>query len=301
MGIQTNNQTLPSITKCKQGLRWWASHEFYPEAEGAKKAAFQGVMYNGEDFSSQRSCVVKFRNCGTNNENEFHEIIKDCEVCETYIDKFNTENFGPKLTLVSPILATMDTCSVFNGVFRLIKGYDRVIHEDDHVLLEERIEGEFTTFIDRFGVVSNNCPSILQSFCHFTYHESKGRQLVTNIQGAFSNGKFILSSPIIHSTQTNRGPDDNGSTGIHSFFSRHKCNDICSKFIAPEIPIPSAPFLSSTSMAAQEMEKFPLQDKSAPSCEYSDPPPPYNLCCNAEKQHALLADPFSHIAGVHQV
>ncbi|KAK3085310.1 hypothetical protein FSP39_001341 [Pinctada imbricata] len=294
--LHASNQTLPSVTKCKEGEKWWATFEFYPESVGPKKSAFRGYMYVGANFWSQQSCVVKFKNSGSNFEKEFLDRIRECQESEDLASKFNTENVGPKLEIIVPLLATMDKASFLNGVFRFIKGYDLVIHSDDQVLIEKRIDGKFTTFVDKFGRCIQNCPAILQAFCHFTYHESKGKLVVTNIQGSLQNGKFVLSSPVIHSAATTYGPEDNGSVGIQTFFAHHKCNQICSGYLRPDHAVQQ---VTPCTYPIQVKHHFADDDDSTFSSFCSEPPPPYTF--NESDKVKLLGENFRDIPGVHTI
>lgn len=67
-----------------------------------------------------------------------------------------------------------------------------------------------------------------QAFSHFTFERSRGRFLVSDLQGVGN----ILTDPVIHTLDPERFKlvDPNlGEEGFKFFFASHKCNDICKK------------------------------------------------------------------------
>lgn len=77
----------------------------------------------------------------------------------------------------------------------------------------------------------------LSSFCHFTYHKSKGNLLIVDIQGVMTAGSYLLTDPSLHSKkQCQYGDLDHGMNGIYNFFTTHECTGICRRFNQPRIP-----------------------------------------------------------------
>lgn len=245
---KTDNSTLPSITKCKDGYSWWASFEFYPIATGNNKTAFEAMMYIPNDFWSKTKSVVKACNCGIGEEERLRHEIRSSEIADDYVNKFrkfHNDRMLSKLEIVRPVLAALDSVSVLNPVFRFFKQYDKRLEEGEFVLLEPYIGGEFTSFIYSNGVVSSSCPDFLQAFCHFSYFESNGEFVISNLQGTSSEKKIVLSAPCIHSRDRSFGERDLGEKGMFEFFTHHKCNSMCSKWPKPisdgPVVCPSAP------------------------------------------------------------
>lgn len=245
---KTDNSTLPSITKCKDGYSWWASFEFYPLATGKSKTAFEAMMYIPNDFWSKTRSVVKVCNGGTGKEDLLRPEIRTSEIADDYWNKFRKFQFDcpvPKLEIVRPLLAALDCVSILNPVYRFFKQYDKRLEEGEFVLLEPYIEGEFTSFIYSYGVVSSSCPDFLQAFCHFSYFESNGEFVISNLQGTSSEKKIVLSSPCIHSRDRSFGERDMGEKGMLDFFTHHRCSSICANWPKPisdgAVVCPSAP------------------------------------------------------------
>lgn len=75
---------------------------------------------------------------------------------------------------------------------------------------------------------------VMQAVSHFSYHASYGKLLLCDLQGGFPkdappNTGAVIVSPAFCSAKNNLGIADLGMCGIHTFFSRHKCNEYCSK------------------------------------------------------------------------
>lgn len=67
-----------------------------------------------------------------------------------------------------------------------------------------------------------------QAFSHFTFERSRGRLLVSDLQGV----GCILTDPAIHTRDTDRfplTPTNLGQDGFKFFFATHKCNAVCRK------------------------------------------------------------------------
>ena len=71
-----------------------------------------------------------------------------------------------------------------------------------------------------------------QAFSHWTHEETKGKMLVCDIQGTFSekDNKFFLVDPVIHSQEKCQfGRTDHGLKGIYNFLESHECNSVCQR------------------------------------------------------------------------
>ncbi|CAD7973227.1 unnamed protein product [Amoebophrya sp. A120] len=79
----------------------------------------------------------------------------------------------------------------------------------------------------------------LECFSHFTYEESGGSLMVTDLQGVASQGRdlcWTLTDPQVLSQEPGRelyGRADRGPQGMTEFFSRHKCNEMCRRLDLP--------------------------------------------------------------------
>lgn len=88
-----------------------------------------------------------------------------------------------------------------------------------------------------FISVTNN--EVAQSFSHFSYHWTRKKIVICDLQGVFDAKKnqFCLTDPVLHynnarnqdqSGKSGRyGRTDMGQRGINSFLKSHKCNRLC--------------------------------------------------------------------------
>lgn len=75
----------------------------------------------------------------------------------------------------------------------------------------------------------------IDSFSHFSYVHSAGQMLCCDLQGVLQQEgptqNFMLTDAAIHHSDTNQahqyGRTNLGMKGIHEFFKRHKCNEVC--------------------------------------------------------------------------
>jgi len=95
------------------------------------------------------------------------------------------------------------------------------------ILIEPYLGSDYKKFSSNSGYLNSNCGLSMSTFSHFTYHMSNGHELVCDLQGVKLPNKYMLTDPVICSTQCQYGVTDLGSHGIAAFFSYHKCTDLC--------------------------------------------------------------------------
>ncbi|XP_038062573.1 myosin heavy chain kinase D-like [Patiria miniata] len=121
---------------------------------------------------------------------------------------------------------------------------DAMVPEGTSVAIEHFIRGRFVQFSNNFGNVNPNENTLVPvAFSHFTYHESNGQILVTDLQGVYNQinnqNSYIFTDPAIHSIDNFRylldyyGSTDLGANGVLKFFQNHKCNHLCDGLIKP--------------------------------------------------------------------
>ncbi|KAK5993959.1 Alpha-protein kinase vwkA [Cladobotryum mycophilum] len=99
--------------------------------------------------------------------------------------------------------------------------------------LEPFIEGTYVKYNSNAGWINEDSSDdpiyqAAQTFSHFTFERSRGRFLVSDLQGV----GHVLTDPAIHTLDPNRFRlvDTNlGEAGFKFFFTTHKCNSICRK------------------------------------------------------------------------
>ena len=104
-------------------------------------------------------------------------------------------------------------------------------------LLERKIRGSFEKFNSNSGWTSGRDP-ILDAFSHWTWVETRGEQLVCDLQGhrgELGDGLphldqdyyYLLTDPAVCSRDRMYGESDLGPAGIDAFFRHHVCNEWC--------------------------------------------------------------------------
>jgi elongation factor 2 kinase len=62
-----------------------------------------------------------------------------------------------------------------------------------------------------------------QAFSHFTYQNSRKKEMVVDMQGVGN----LLTDPQMHTINQSYGLGDLGAKGFAKFFHNHICNQIC--------------------------------------------------------------------------
>lgn len=90
---------------------------------------------------------------------------------------------------------------------------------------ERYIEGSYKKYNNNVGWVSEDERNTPNAFAHFTYHASKGKLLVCDIQGVGD----VYTDPQVHSSENVKafGRGNLGAKGFENFLRTHRCNPIC--------------------------------------------------------------------------
>jgi Alpha-kinase family len=98
-------------------------------------------------------------------------------------------------------------------------------------VLQEPFIEDYQKFNSNNGWADSKFPwgRVMQAISHFTYHVSKGKKLLCDLQGGVYKDGVILTDPVVMAAGDGAryGPTDLGSEGISSFFAKHKCNEYC--------------------------------------------------------------------------
>jgi len=185
-----------------------------PFAQGAMRLAF----YARTMQSANRYVVKSFKRDGKRLAH-FAEDMRCQALCKAFALDFNAL-VGEEHSL--DFIVT--TC---------LKGKSGSSSGDECLSLEPYIEGTYVKYNNNSGFVNKDnphdrCNQAAQAFSHFTFERSKGRFLVSDLQGVGNQ----LTDPAIHTSDPERFKlvDANlGKEGFKFFFSTHECNSICSK------------------------------------------------------------------------
>merc|ERR1712232_294798 len=87
--------------------------------------------------------------------------------------------------------------------------------------------GDYFKFNSNTGYATPDTDT-MQALSHFSYHHSKGKYLVCDLQGGRTHGFYILTDPVVLSADKEFGGTDLGKAGIDNFMAHHKCGRFCS-------------------------------------------------------------------------
>ena len=91
--------------------------------------------------------------------------------------------------------------------------------------------GNYVKFTSNGGFEDADISAIMPCFTHWTYQESGGRIMITDLQGvkqSESNGAtYLLTDPAIHSADQIYGMTDLGVVGMEEVLKHHHCNFLC--------------------------------------------------------------------------
>lgn len=113
-------------------------------------------------------------------------------------------------------------------------------------LVEPFIQGVYKKFNSNTGWVSDSS-LLTEALTHFSYHFTRGKYLLCDLQGSMDRDHFLLTDPVIHSLTDEYGATDGGKAGMDAFFSRHRCNSYCSASWGRSAPLGSATLLPARS------------------------------------------------------
>ncbi|XP_060582516.1 uncharacterized protein LOC132738919 [Ruditapes philippinarum] len=209
-------------------IRYRAHFDLMAYREGDYFDVYKGKAFSCKDYIP-RSVVVKGMRhyCG---EQEDFEMYRFCsEQSRKIAIQFNKLStvFPCKIRFVVPAVTQIDTRSTV--------AFGKKFNKDEYVAFEEKLEGNFTTFIDKRGntLDGNKCCLILEAFSHYSFVVSEGNFVICGLQGVYRKDKseFILTNPTIHSREGKFGPGDKRDPGIRDVTQNHTCNKFCQMFM----------------------------------------------------------------------
>mmetsp|Transcript_3377 Transcript_3377/g.10211 ORF Transcript_3377/g.10211 Transcript_3377/m.10211 type:complete len:467 (-) Transcript_3377:125-1525(-) len=208
----------------------WNTKSFL--GRGLHRETFLGTYTAGPKQGGR--CVVKQLIDRREGPSGMPELMrKDIEVCAAAIalaGEFNAlyKGTGTRALRFNASTALRVSCAGSRSKF----------HVDEWVTVEDYYAGHFERLLGNDADVDyeNNRGSI-STFCHWTYHRTRGRWLITDIQGVrpAHDEVYLLTDPAMHSAEGDwGGPLDHGVDGIHDFFSTHECTRRCSRLLKPK-------------------------------------------------------------------
>lgn len=137
-----------------------------------------------------------------------------------------------KLYFITPYLTSLEKHASFNLFFFFpIKSNEQIqkIKEKEWITIEPFIEGKYEKFTNNYGWMKPNIDEAIPFFMHWSWSNSKGEKVVTDIQGVYKNSYsyYELTDPAVQSINEEYGNGDLGVIGLIKFLSKHKHNQYC--------------------------------------------------------------------------
>ncbi|XP_060589113.1 alpha-protein kinase 1-like [Ruditapes philippinarum] len=225
MGQQVSVETFTSTTD-PDGNKYWTSFDPYPFKVGSKKLVYMGIL-NGDGPLKGQKCVVKTVRNGAISRNDWMLESNRSKAARDLAISYNkvTTRGQKKITFNCPIMAEIDTMSDCLCINDILGKPKKKWKDSEFVSIELYLRGHFEEF--EFGWVPREELVDAEAFSHFTWCQSEGRILVSNLQGIKTSNAYHFTGPVIHSEDMVYGSSDSGQRGIKEFFKLHQCNRIC--------------------------------------------------------------------------
>ncbi|KAI0567820.1 MHCK/EF2 kinase [Gracilaria domingensis] len=174
-----------------------------------------------------RLCELEADNTVRKHEMTSNLLKKWCTLTNKHVDVL------PAAKMIVSRECTVDQISqerfpVLHHLFKKLS-LDAVLYNGAIGTVEEYLEGRFTKFLNNDGdhnsLVRANFPG---AFAHWTWVDSGGSIMVSDIQGVRTGDGYVLTDPCVHSVSgTGFGATDLGLMGVEEFFVKHRCNGLC--------------------------------------------------------------------------
>jgi len=191
-----------------------------PFSKGAEMLAYYGV---DTAYDAQVVVLKEFMKIGGNSIERYLEHSETQTVAAYFAQKFTEANEGgkPVKFLKTKVVRVEKTGRN--------KTTGELMTYPVNYIMEPYFKGaKFKKFNVNSGVVTE-FHSTLEAFCHFSFVESGGYLLISDLQGIEFDGKFILTDPAIHCDALRFGDTNLGAHGMMFFFANHECNSTCER------------------------------------------------------------------------
>lgn len=244
MGATSQNETKYLYKVTTNGLirtSIYAKFETNYFAEGAFRYCFKGTLknINGNsvrtlDFPSG-ICVVKVYKNKENMQDYSLDFLGSQYAYEQAILFNSIIKIPNKFNFVLPYAGSIHLLAGFKlfGLFKVSTNDQakKYLEKDMLVAIEPFLSGTYTKFSSNTGYENPDFDAYIPAFSHFTWIYSKGRKVVTDVQGVFKNQRYYLTDPACQSIEGKFGNSDLGAMGLFKFILCHRHNDICKNWI----------------------------------------------------------------------
>ncbi|KAL3877739.1 hypothetical protein ACJMK2_035402 [Sinanodonta woodiana] len=227
--LAINNTTFPTKEPFKYNYHYWTSFEPYAKWIGTQHKVFKGHAFHKRNYMTCTKVVVKTKiNCHAcpRHWESYMNCHQEAEILASEFNK-RCHDISVKIAFITPSIASMDDISDFMKIYRVFKRSNKLLQEDEAVLLEERLLGDFKHFLSAKGQTFGEEYEELHAYSHFTYQMTNGQIVVSDLKGVVHDGVLRLTNPTIHSRDRRFGPKDDGEAGISRVCINHRCNKIC--------------------------------------------------------------------------
>lgn len=229
--------------------------EIFPFAAGSQRLAFHGSLYQRQKLAPPKfhvHVIVKMEMATPENlsrtlsertrisAHAARKTVRKHDCTNRFIEKWCTLGINKSVYVLraetinitrSFSLSDIDA-NRFPALHHLcgLLSLDAVLHAGATGTVEDYLPGRFTKFLNNDGhtnaSIAANFPA---AFAHWTWVESNGKLMVSDIQGVRTGAGYILTDPCIHSIADSDGygATDLGRLGFQEFFQRHVCNELC--------------------------------------------------------------------------
>jgi len=184
--------------------------------EGAFRFVYQGV-YDSGARKGERCVAKQFKQGSVYETHYFDADIKTVDMAMMIIEEWNRGDYINKMVVVNAPEIWALQRGPMAGAKLLVEPY---------IQNYEKLNSN-----SGWNESGFSWARAMQALSHFSYHITDGACLLCDLQGGFYKNGIVLTDPAIISSNEDGtyGPTDLGPTGISSFFSRHRCNEYCSK------------------------------------------------------------------------
>lgn len=222
-----NNETLPSLIRSGCACEKSANFDFRPKKKGKKFRIYKGNMYSSCTDIERAAVKVDTSRQGS------------MEVLEKYVlQSQNAHGIARKFSKMCNVtvsfpelhLAVMDKVSVITNTM----SRHRKLSSDEFVLFEPFIRGSLEYFVTCDGIVTENCPKIIEELCHFSYHDSNGTNILRGLKGVWRKDgcTFQLASPATEMFSKGSSCGSENRMAVTNFFDNHHCTHRCEKWLS---------------------------------------------------------------------
>jgi len=156
-----------------------------------------------------KSCPRKVIKIGKNKKSDFRRDVKELGSAKWWANKFSERLRRHGIDRIVKYVDSSRALTTDSGEFQLAQ-------------IEDKLPGDFKKFNTAVAEAfkdEHNVSWTPNAFSHFTYQETQGNMLITDVQGVQQGNSYILSDPFIHTDRVQ----------MKLWMRRHVCNGHCKK------------------------------------------------------------------------